>query len=160
MGAHTNARSSMPRYLQIAESILSNIRAGKLRTGERMPSIRRLSRQKRVSISTALQAYMWLEDRGLLEARPRSGFYILKPSGDVPPGLQPCSKTIPRAIGNSAKLATILRDVASPSNVPMALEIPDPEFLPTNQLNLILRRILLDQPGHSTAYQCPIGSEA
>jgi DNA-binding transcriptional MocR family regulator len=43
-----------------------------------MPSVRTLVRLHQVSISTALQACRSLEDDGLIEARPRSGYFVLK----------------------------------------------------------------------------------
>ena len=46
------------------------IAAGDLQPGERLPSVRRLSRERRLSVSTVLQALHQLEDRGLVEARP------------------------------------------------------------------------------------------
>ena len=48
------------------------IRKGSLKPGERIPSIRRMSEQMSVSISTVMQAYNVLEDRGLVEPRPQS----------------------------------------------------------------------------------------
>ena len=45
-------------------------------TVDRVPSIRKLVRQQSVSVSTALQAYQLLEGRGVIEARPKSGFYV------------------------------------------------------------------------------------
>src|SRR5438045_9623036 len=72
----TVARAESPLYLQIAESMTQQVARGALRSGDRVPSLRRLSRQRRVSMSTALQAYLWLERRGYLEARPQSGFYV------------------------------------------------------------------------------------
>jgi len=73
------ATASTPLYIQIAEGVIGQIESGTLRPGEKVPSIRRLSQQERVSISTALQAYMWLENRGHLEARPKSGFFVRRP---------------------------------------------------------------------------------
>ena len=59
------------------------IRAGTLRAGERVPSVRRLSNQQRVSVSTVLQAYQRLEDIGVIEARPQSGYYVRRPAAAV-----------------------------------------------------------------------------
>src|SRR5207248_4215323 len=53
----TVARAESPLYLQIAESMTQQVARGALRPGDRVPSLRRLSRQRRVSMSTALQAY-------------------------------------------------------------------------------------------------------
>ncbi len=52
------------------------IASGSLRAGDRVPSVRRLSRQQKVSIPTVLQAYVTLENQRLIEARPKSGFFV------------------------------------------------------------------------------------
>ncbi len=59
-------------YEQVAEDLTSAIRQGTLRGGDRMPSVRGLARQRKVSIATILQAYVQLENSGLIEVRPRS----------------------------------------------------------------------------------------
>src|SRR5213079_3766725 len=81
----TVARAESPLYLQIAESMTQQVARGALRPGDRVPSLRRLSRQRRVSMSTALQAYLWLETRGYLEARPQSGFFVRAPFATLIP---------------------------------------------------------------------------
>ncbi|TJW07316.1 MAG: PLP-dependent aminotransferase family protein [Mesorhizobium sp.] len=63
-------------YLQVAESLATPIRAGTLIRGERIPSVRELARSRDVSIGTVLQAYRILEDAHLIEARPRSGYFV------------------------------------------------------------------------------------
>ncbi|AZO00985.1 PLP-dependent aminotransferase family protein [Mesorhizobium sp. M9A.F.Ca.ET.002.03.1.2] len=63
-------------YLQVAESLATPIRAGTLVRGERIPSVRELARSRDVSIGTVLQAYRILEDAHLIEARPRSGYFV------------------------------------------------------------------------------------
>jgi DNA-binding transcriptional MocR family regulator len=57
-------------------SLLRLIEQDTLRPGHRVPSVRRMSLQRGVSISTVLQAYTVLENRGYLEARPQSGYYV------------------------------------------------------------------------------------
>ncbi len=73
-----------PLYDQVAEQIHELIRSGTLRAGEKVPSVRRLSRQEGVSISTVLQAYQRLEDRGVIEARPQSGYYVRRAQAPLP----------------------------------------------------------------------------
>ena len=63
-------------YEQVAGRVASLIEKGTLRPGEKVPSVRRLSVQQKVSIATVLQAYRILENRGFIEARPRSGYYV------------------------------------------------------------------------------------
>ena len=72
-----------PLYHQLADQIHQLIRAGTLRAGDRVPSVRRLSTQQRVSVSTVLQAYQRLEDFGVIEARPQSGYYVRRLSATV-----------------------------------------------------------------------------
>ena len=64
------------RYERLAEDLSGIIATGSLRPGERLPSVRRLSRERRLSVSTVLQALHQLEDRGLVEARPQSGYFV------------------------------------------------------------------------------------
>lgn len=72
----TDKDSSDLLYLQIAESFAAPIRAGTLLRGERIPSVRDLANQREVSIGTVIQAYRILEDAQLIEARPRSGYFV------------------------------------------------------------------------------------
>jgi len=65
-----------PLYSQVANKIGQLIEGGVLRAGDRIPSVRRASRQHKVSITTAVQAYLALENRGLIEARTRSGLFV------------------------------------------------------------------------------------
>ena len=71
-------------YERIADRIAPSIRAGVLVPGQRIPSVRRASEQFGVSVTTVLEAYRRLEDRGLIEARPQSGYYVRR-APDPPP---------------------------------------------------------------------------
>ena len=82
-----------PLYHQLAEQIHEMIRAGTLRAGDRVPSVRSLSQQQNVSVSTVLQAYQRLEDSGVIEARPQSGYYVRRAPADLE---EPASSRPPR----------------------------------------------------------------
>ena len=64
------------RYEQLADLVAEMVANGALAPGARAPSVRAVSQQHGVSVSTVLQAYRTLEDRGILVARPQSGFYV------------------------------------------------------------------------------------
>src|SRR5947209_9677698 len=66
------------RYEATARFITDLVDNGTLIPGARVPSLRQITKQRGVSLSTALQAYRTLEDRGILQARPQSGFYVAK----------------------------------------------------------------------------------
>jgi DNA-binding transcriptional MocR family regulator len=68
--------AEVPLYEQVATHLVEMIDSGTLTVGSRAPSVRSLSAQLKVSISTVIAAYRVLEDHGRLEARPQSGFYV------------------------------------------------------------------------------------
>jgi DNA-binding transcriptional MocR family regulator len=150
-----------PLYVRIAESLSQQVAHGALRPGDRVPSLRQLSQQQHVSMATALQAYMWLENRGYLEARPQSGFYVRTPFAKLIPEPQfeanPCD---PTALGTTAVLTEIIEAAADPANVPLGAGWTSPELFPNRKLNLILRQIVRRQPLHSANCDFPPGLEA
>ena len=87
-----------------------------MRPGHRVPSVRRMSLQRGVSISTVLQAYTLLENRGYLEARPQSGYYVrARPllSVPVPRMARPMLRPAYVSLGD---LTTRMRELALDAN--------------------------------------------
>src|ERR1700674_16420 len=132
----TAAESTPPLYLRIAERVSQQVARGSLRPGDRVPSLRQLSRQQRVSMSTALQAYLWLENRGYLESRPQSGFYVRAPfSTLIPEPHFEDSKPQPTAIGTNAILADMMESANDPASIPFGAGCASPEIFPSRKLN-------------------------
>jgi len=67
------ATSTRHLYEDLADDLATLVAKGMLRPGDRLPSVRVLSEQRGVSVSTVLQAYVLLETRGVVETRPQSG---------------------------------------------------------------------------------------
>src|SRR3954464_6451146 len=63
-------------YEHIADELGHAIDRGSLRAGDRLPSVRRLAQERSVSVSTVIEAYMQLENAGLIEVRPKSGHFV------------------------------------------------------------------------------------
>lgn len=63
-------------YENVAGRVADLVDKGVYNYGERVPSVRELSRELGVSTTTVVEAYRLLEDQGLLEARPQSGYYV------------------------------------------------------------------------------------
>ena len=63
-------------YVQLADVLAGQIQAGTYRSGDRIPSVRKLRDQYGVSLTTVLEACRVLEDRGLVEAKAQSGHYV------------------------------------------------------------------------------------
>jgi DNA-binding transcriptional MocR family regulator len=66
----------MKLYDKVANDLRMHINAGLYVVGDKLPSIRQLVAQYNVSISTVQQAYHQLEMENLIEARPKSGYFI------------------------------------------------------------------------------------
>jgi DNA-binding transcriptional MocR family regulator len=66
----------MKRYQLLANEIEKMIVDGALKPGARVPSVRQAGNGYGVSASTVFQAYYVLEQRGLIVARPRSGYFV------------------------------------------------------------------------------------
>src|SRR5271168_3958143 len=63
-------------YLQVAEGLEKMIGGEILKIGDKLPSVRMLSEEYGISMGTAFQAYYHLEGKGLVESRPKSGYYV------------------------------------------------------------------------------------
>ena len=149
-------------YERLAGEFLAQIQAGVLRPGDRLPSVRRVSRQKVLSVTTVRQAYQTLEDRGLIEARPQSGYYVRwrRPKGQsaLAPG-QASTPVEPQRV-QLQDLARRVRDDASQSSlVQFGAAVPAPDLVPGGRLNNLLARVVRSGrvPPHllGTTQGCP-----
>lgn len=154
------AASANALYVKVANQFVQQVNGGALRPGDRVPSLRRLSRQHRISISTALQAYLLLENQGYLEARPQSGFYVRTPySALIPePKFEPVPSP-PKAEISTASITDIIETGRNRAYIPFGAGCASPELFPYRRLNIILRRIVRREPLHSTSYDWPPGWE-
>ena len=66
----------MTRYQHLATLLAERIEHGLYRHGEKLPSVRSLSQEHGVSISTVQQAYQVLETLQLITPQPRSGYFV------------------------------------------------------------------------------------
>ncbi|MFZ1872475.1 MAG: PLP-dependent aminotransferase family protein [Chania sp.] len=69
----------MTRYATLAAILRQRIEQGLYAAGERLPSVRTLSLEHGVSISTVQQAYRLLEEHQLVEPRAKSGYFVRRP---------------------------------------------------------------------------------
>ena len=69
-------KSGKPVYLQLVDQIRLAAAAGKLRTGEPLPSIRPLAEELRVNRNTIAKAYAELESQGVIETIPGKGCFL------------------------------------------------------------------------------------
>lgn len=68
--------SGVPITRQIADQIRAQCASGRLKPGERLPSVRELAKQITVNQNTVLRVYERLTSEGLLERRHGDGTYV------------------------------------------------------------------------------------
>lgn len=71
---------SAPLYLQIALRMAQMVASGALKVGQRLPSVRDSAVQNGVSVSTVVQAFRYLEEHGLVQPRPKAGYFVASSS--------------------------------------------------------------------------------
>jgi DNA-binding transcriptional MocR family regulator len=147
-----------PRYQVLADRLAALLRGGTFVAGDRLPSVRQLSREHRVSVSTAIAAVRKLEDAGLVEARPRSGYYVKPPnpgSGRMPRISEAGAKPI--RIERVSLFEALMDTVADPKVVPFAAAAPDDTMVPQTKLASISNGIFRRYGGAALSYTLPPG---
>lgn len=147
-------------YEQVAHRVQSLIEEGTLQPGDRIPSVRRMHKQMNVSISTVLEAYRLLEDRGLIGARPQSGYFVKQTSllshRDEPNPSTPPRRiyTVDASIALGINLA--LRD---PNIIRLGAAVADPQLFPVKALNRLMGQVMRQYPEVCHAYNPVPGCE-
>jgi len=148
-----------PLYHQLADQIHELIRAGTLRAGDRVPSVRRLSSQQRVSVSTVLQAYQRLEDIGLIEARPQSGYYVRRLNAAVqePEPSQPPKRALHVEVNELTD--AVLAYAADPNVVAFGSACAAPELFQLERVRRVLSSLARRDRNALGRYGLPPGTE-
>ena len=152
-------QQKQPLYEAVAGRISYLIEQGTLRPGARVPSIRELSKQLQVSINTVKEAYVQLEDRRVLEARPQSGYYVRARLPELPtepvvdhPALNPTEVSLTRVY------QMVMRDLLNPELLQLGIAIPNYQLLPVEKLNRMLTKETRRCARQAIAYELPPGN--
>jgi DNA-binding transcriptional MocR family regulator len=147
-------------YEQVAERIQTLIGEGTLQPGDRLPSVRKLHQQFSVSISTVLEAYRLLEDRGLIGARPQSGYYVKLTNALAPHEPNPSDppwQVCPVDTSLAFRVRKMMRD---PQIIQLGAAVPSPELFPVTALNRLMGQVVRAHPEAVHSYSAPPGCEA
>ncbi|MBI4792780.1 MAG: PLP-dependent aminotransferase family protein [Deltaproteobacteria bacterium] len=130
------------QYLKLADDIENRINSGSFRAGDRLPSLRSLHSRTGLSISTVYQAYMELENRGMVEPREKSGYFV-KPrfQYELPPLEIKKLKPRPQRVEVNLLAESIHNAIADPDMVPFGAAVPSMDLLPLKQLAASLRSV-------------------
>jgi DNA-binding transcriptional MocR family regulator len=124
------------RYEALAEDLARSIQSGVFRPGERLPSVRQTTTARRLSPSTVFQAYYLLEARGLIESRPRSGYYVVARPSRLPPEPEAASRPDgdSRQVDVSELVFDVLQSAMQRDRVPFGSAFPSPLLFPLPRL--------------------------
>ncbi|HBR99002.1 MAG TPA: PLP-dependent aminotransferase family protein [Gammaproteobacteria bacterium] len=148
------------KYNQIAEQLQQQIRSRVYKAGDKLPSVRSLAKQRQVSISTILSAYALLEDRNLIEVRPKSGYYVKRVLTEKPllPSIDQRFSP-PEVISTPQLVMEIMDDSPEPGVISFGSAIPASDFPVTNQLRKIFAQKVRSEPFLGIGYGAGKGYE-
>jgi DNA-binding transcriptional MocR family regulator len=139
---------SIPLYERLADEIAATIANGTLKPGEKLPSLRSMRQRRKVSMTTVQEAFGVLEDRGLIVAKPQSGYFVRgRPSLPLPPAVSR-PNAVPSPVITNPLLWRYLQYTAAddPGEGSFACATPSPELYPTRALNSITSQVMRHQP--------------
>lgn len=146
-------------YQQLAETFAAAIHKGNYPPGSRLPAIRRVAGSHQLSVNTVLNAWRILEDRGLIEARPQSGYFVRS----VLPSVTKATKHHAQVSSPSSEKLDLIDTVFAAQNHPdytnISLACPqNSDFYPSAKLSRIIASLLRREPQMIGRYALPPGS--
>lgn len=140
-------------YQNIVDYFTKNIEKGNILPGEKLPSLRKVSDQFDVSLSTAVEAYRKLELIGFVTARDRSGYLARLPSTEDMI-LRP-SKSFKSTLGeieNIDDIIELMNQTQDAGTAPFGVGTPAPEKFPSRMLNRYIVQTLKHRPLATSTY--------
>lgn len=136
------------KYEQVVERVLSLIDRGLINDGDKIPSVRGMSKQMGVSVMTVLEGYRRLEAKGVVLSLPRSG-YVVRPAAhrkyqkaDRPPEAREFEIEIsPETVKRPDLMDEIFRAGYIPGIIGFGAGLPQGADLPSEELSLSLARV-------------------
>lgn len=144
----------MSRYGQLADQLQQQITSGLWQPGERIPSIRQSCKTHGLSPMTVLQAYQLLESRGLILARPQSGYYV-KAASTARRESQPQQARYSGSVDINDLVFEVLQASKSRELVPLGMAVADPTLFPHPQLGRALGSCMRRLDPFSTVADLP-----
>lgn len=128
------------------------MRAGSLRVGDRIPSVRRLSKQHSVSISTAVQALRHLENQRLIEARPKSGFFVARQPQEMAEPAESRPKLSARYVVTPSLQREYIEAFSTANAVHLGPVVPPASMFPGARLARLMASVARRHPALTVNY--------
>jgi DNA-binding transcriptional MocR family regulator len=155
MGRYTSAVVATSGFLyeHLADELGQAIDRGALRAGDRLPSVRRLAQERSVSVATVLEAYLRLENAGLIEVRPKSGHFVRRRQALTAEPRTPRTCSTPSRVTVSDAYIKILEAMRDPELLPFGCATIDPSYLPIAALNRIVTQVTREMTTVGARYE-------
>jgi DNA-binding transcriptional MocR family regulator len=143
-------------YMQVADGLEKMIADDVLKIGDKLPSVRVISDEYGISMGTAFQAYYHLEGKGLIESRPKSGYYVRfnhKRFPELPRMIQ--HEQLSHDVSVKEMIASIYTDIVlyNKKVINLAMAVPDGPLLPVAKLNKSVMHVLRNSKDSCVQYE-------
>lgn len=142
------------KYIEVAERIEKLIEKKALKVGDKLLSVRALSKEQGISLSTAFQSYYLLESKGLIEARPQSGYYVtcsLEHVLELPCVCEPPDDAVPVSVDEM--ISSVYYDLSSDKLINFSLGAPSIKLMPAAKLNKAVMQAVRDSKTSCLGYE-------
>ncbi|MGV3600139.1 MAG: PLP-dependent aminotransferase family protein [Dyadobacter fermentans] len=148
-------------YSQIADRLATQIEKGILKAGDRLISLRALSKEQGISLSTAFKAYVELENKGVIEARPKSGYFVRFSPLNAPERLPSIAAgPVIEKSNVEEMIRTVYKTMTHERIIRLSVAAPSAELIPEAKLNKAMMEALRKSPHSCTQYEAVQGNPA
>lgn len=141
-------------YNQLAEKLERNILDGVLSTGDKLLSVRALSKEQGVSLSTAFKAYTELEIKGLIEARPKSGYFVSYRRRQPKAMMRIADgNKSPEQSSVDDMIAMVYNSLNAEGLIRLSIAIPSVTLLPVSKLSKTMAEVIRQRPDSCMDYE-------
>ncbi len=129
-------------YEVISKEIKQLIESSAYIYGEKLPSIRRLSLEKNVSVATIQKALELLEGENIVRAVPRSGYFITKPAEPTKIIENYQIPLLPKTVEIQERASNVFQQCESKDVLDLGTGYPSSEYFPTETLKRLYKKML------------------
>jgi len=130
-------------YQQVIDFVGYQQKTGALSPGDKLPSLRKLSRQFEISVPTVKQAYIELERQGRVCARPQSGYYLMAlQARTLKPRPTKWSHCAPATVQCRSMIEQVYEAVHMPDTVALGISNPIQANPPDKTLARLMRSVI------------------
>ncbi len=135
------------------DRVVEMIDSGILAVGSRIPSVRSMAQQSGYSVMTVLDGYKRLEEQGVIESRPQSGFYVRPPLQHWPEAWKSVREARAEKIAIRTQSVCVPREVEAIIHqgsradlIRLGAGLPEAIQLPSEELSLRMARVVRGDP--------------